>query len=125
MVEQSHHGNVQGEPPQLPLYLKVEVETVCKALADSTRLRMLRMLGDIGGLCCRVVPGQSSEEEAQYGLCVQDFVAHLHLPQSTVSHHLSLLRAAGLVQSTKKGLWVYYYRDETALAAFKKVMQAL
>lgn len=111
--------------PALPLYVKVELDAVYKVLADPTRLLMLRMLGDVGGLCCRVVPGPSSEGEAQYGLCVQDFVAHLHLPQSTVSHHLSLLRKAGLVQNMKKGLWVYYYRDEAAIAAFKQAVQAL
>ncbi|WP_419723406.1 ArsR family transcriptional regulator [Sulfoacidibacillus ferrooxidans] len=31
------------------------------------------------------------KKKKPYGLCVQDFVAHLQLPQSTVSHHLSLL----------------------------------
>lgn len=114
----------QGEAPP-PLYVKVDLATACKAVADSTRMQMLRMLGDIDGLCCRVMPGQTTGGETHYGLCVQDFVAHLHLPQSTVSHHLSLLRNAGFVHSVKKGLWVYYCRDETAITAFKKAIQAL
>lgn len=122
MSEQERKGE-QASP--LPLYVKVELDAVYKVLADPTRLEMVRMLGDVGGLCCRIVPGPSSEGDTRYGLCVQDFVAHLHLPQSTVSHHLSLLRKVGLVQNLKKGLWVYYYRDEVTIAAFKQAVQAL
>lgn len=110
---------------QLSVYVKVNLEDIFKALSDPTRLQMFTMLANEGGVCCRIVPGILRETETQYGLCVQDFVAHLHLPQSTVSHHLSLLRNAGLVQSVKKGLWVYYYRDEGAVEAFKRAVGML
>ncbi|MCI0183041.1 MAG: metalloregulator ArsR/SmtB family transcription factor [Acidibacillus sp.] len=109
---------------KLPMYIKVNLETIFKVLSDTTRLRMFNMLNDKGGVCCRIVP-DPGQEETQYGLCVQDFVAHLQLPQSTVSHHLSLLRNAGLVRSVKKGLWVYYYRDERAVELFKRVVESL
>jgi DNA-binding transcriptional ArsR family regulator len=60
-----------------------------KALADRQRLRILMLL-------------QGGE------LCVCRLVAVLGLAPSTVSKHLSLLRAAGLVDSRKAGRWMYY-----------------
>lgn len=115
------------EEQQLPIFVKVNLNGVFKVLADPTRLQMFKMLADVGGICCRIVPNIELEdaEGVTYGLCVQDFVAHLKIPQSTVSHHLSLLRNAGLVQSIKKGLWVYYYRDEVTVEAFKNAVKML
>jgi ArsR family transcriptional regulator len=41
-------------------------------------------------------------------VCVCDFVAALPINQSSVSHHLGLLREAGIVVSERKGTWAYY-----------------
>ena len=41
-------------------------------------------------------------------VCACDFVACCDLAQPTVSHHLKVLRDAGLVNADKRGLWVYY-----------------
>ena len=60
-----------------------------KALADPQRMRILNMLR----------PGER---------CVCQIVEVLALAPSTVSKHLSLLEAAGLVASRKKGRWIYY-----------------
>jgi ArsR family transcriptional regulator, arsenate/arsenite/antimonite-responsive transcriptional repressor len=65
------------------------LETVFKALADPTRLRILGLL-------------QSGE------ICVCDIHGSLDLPQPTVSRHLAYLRRAGLVHGRKEGLWVHY-----------------
>ncbi|CAN5640604.1 metalloregulator ArsR/SmtB family transcription factor [soil metagenome] len=47
-------------------------------------------------------------------VCVCDLEALVPVKQPTVSHHLRLLREAGLVESRKRGLWAYYHvrRDE-------------
>ena len=65
------------------------LETLFKALADDTRLRILGLL-------------QAGE------ICVCDIHGSLGLPQPTVSRHLASLRRAGLVQGRKDGLWVHY-----------------
>jgi ArsR family transcriptional regulator len=65
------------------------LETLFKALADDTRLRILALL-------------QAGE------ICVCDIHGTLGLPQPTVSRHLAYLRKAGLVQGRKDGLWVHY-----------------
>lgn len=60
-----------------------------KALADETRLRVLSLL-------CR------------RDLCVCQIVEILALGQSKISRHLAHLRNAGLVESRREGLWIYY-----------------
>jgi ArsR family transcriptional regulator len=62
-----------------------------KALADPTRLAMV--------WCLR---------RAQAPVCICDFTATFDLGQPTISHHMGKLKAAGLVESEKRGLWVYY-----------------
>lgn len=66
-----------------------QMETVFKALADRTRLRILSLL----------TAGE---------ICVCDIHGSLGLPQPTVSRHLAYLRKAGLVEGRKEGLWVHY-----------------
>jgi ArsR family transcriptional regulator len=61
-----------------------------KALADETRLAIVGQLRERGEVCA----------------C--DFVACCDVAQPTVSHHLKVLREAGLVTGDKRGLWVYY-----------------
>ncbi|MGC5616217.1 ArsR/SmtB family transcription factor [Georgenia sp. Z1491] len=63
-----------------------------KALGDPTRLRLL---ASIGGH-----PGDSA--------CVCDLTEPLGLSQSTVSHHLKVLREAGLIEGERRGTWVHY-----------------
>lgn len=65
--------------------------TLLKALADPYRLTILATLAD------------STDE-----VCVCDFTDALPLNQPTVSHHLRILRDAGLVTSERRGTWVYY-----------------
>ena len=43
------------------------------------------------------------------GLVVNEIQSELDIPNSTLSHHLGKLRAAGIVDSERKGLWAYYY----------------
>ena len=65
------------------------IDRLCKALADPTRLRMLGVL--------------SSGE-----VCVCHIQDSLGIPQPKASRHLAYLRRAGLVETRKRGLWVYY-----------------
>ena len=62
-----------------------------KALADPTRLTMLASLW-----------------KAESPICICDFTAGLELTQPTISHHMAKLKEAGLVDSEKRGIWIYY-----------------
>jgi ArsR family transcriptional regulator len=64
---------------------------VFKALADRTRLRIMRLL---------------SITDRQ--VCVCEFVDALKLPQYQVSKHLNILKNAKLVEGERRGTWVYY-----------------
>jgi ArsR family transcriptional regulator, arsenate/arsenite/antimonite-responsive transcriptional repressor len=51
--------------------------------------------------------------------CVCDLEALVPVKQPTVSHHLKLLRAAGLVDAKRQGSWMYYVPRPAALAALR------
>ena len=80
---------------QLKAAAEVEMETVkqqsnfFKALADETRLRILKLL-------------ELRE------LCVCEVMVALDLTQPTASYHLGILEGAGLVKERKEGKWVFY-----------------
>lgn len=81
-----------GAPPaSQSTHLAELVGALMKALADPTRLQILSML----------VRGESP-------LCVCEIELAFDLSQPTISHHLRVLRDAGLVRTEKRGLWVYY-----------------
>ena len=65
--------------------------TLMKALADPTRLTMVAALW-----------------KAKSPICICDFTADLELSQPTISHHMAKLKEAGLVESEKDGIWIYY-----------------
>jgi ArsR family transcriptional regulator, arsenate/arsenite/antimonite-responsive transcriptional repressor len=63
-----------------------------KALADSTRLRILDILA-----------------RQPDPVCVCDLTPHFDQNQPTISHHLKLLKEAGLIDTDKRGIWSYYW----------------
>jgi ArsR family transcriptional regulator, arsenate/arsenite/antimonite-responsive transcriptional repressor len=52
-------------------------------------------------------------------VCVCDLEAALPVKQPTVSHHLRLLREAGLIDCERRGLWAYYFIRKDALQAMR------
>lgn len=83
-----------------------------RAIADPVRRRILEMLKAPG--CCSI--GRTS------GLCACDIEREFQLSQPTISHHLAILRRAGLVEAEKVGAWMWYQRDE---AAVRRLARAL
>jgi len=79
--------------PETPLYAgDVTNEAMLfKALGDPARVAILATLA-----------------RTDHEVCVCDFTSGLGLNQSTVSHHLKLLKDAGLVTSVRRGTWGYY-----------------
>jgi ArsR family transcriptional regulator, arsenate/arsenite/antimonite-responsive transcriptional repressor len=66
--------------------------SIAKALADPVRLQLVDVLRKHAGK-----------------VCVCELVPLFDLSQPTVSHHLKVLRDAGIVDSERQGLWAYYY----------------
>jgi ArsR family transcriptional regulator, arsenate/arsenite/antimonite-responsive transcriptional repressor len=72
---------------------------VARALADPVRLRLVDVLRDH--------PGK---------VCPCELAPLFELSQPTISHHLKVLKDAGILESEKHGLFVYYYVRRGALA---------
>ncbi|MFD0558035.1 ArsR family transcriptional regulator [Stackebrandtia endophytica] len=70
-----------------------DLATVFKALGDPIRLRLLSMIAAHAG-------GE---------VCVCDLTAPFDLSGPTISHHLKVLRKAGLIDCQRRGTWVYYW----------------
>ena len=56
-------------------------------------------------------------------VCVCDIETSVPVKQPTVSHHLRLLREAGLIEGERNGLWVYYQVRKPAVAALRRRLE--
>jgi len=82
-----------------------------RALAHPTRLRILELLKKRGCCSCEMIDRRAG------GMCVCDLAKELPLRQPTITHHLQVLRAAGLVKCVRIGPWLYCRRNEKVLEA--------
>jgi len=76
------------------------IAPLVKAIADPVRLRLLSLVAS------------HADGEA----CVCDLNDAFDLSQPTISHHLKLLHEAGLLEREKRGVWVYYRVNASALS---------
>jgi ArsR family transcriptional regulator len=88
-----------------------------KALGDPTRLKIMELLRTRGQSCCGLI----SRDER--GLCACDVEEAVGLSQAAVSHHMAILVREGLVDAEKRGRWVYYSRNEAALARLAEAVK--
>jgi ArsR family transcriptional regulator, arsenate/arsenite/antimonite-responsive transcriptional repressor len=96
-------GECCSEPLVHPAVSRKEAErmaAIAKALGDPIRLQLVDVLLKHAG-----------------EVCVCELVPLFDLSQPTVSHHLKVLREAGIVASQRRGLWAYYYVVPGALDA--------
>jgi ArsR family transcriptional regulator, arsenate/arsenite/antimonite-responsive transcriptional repressor len=99
------HKRAPGEPCCEPVvYPEVErreaerMARVARALADPVRLQLVDVLRRHAG-----------------EVCVCELTPLFDVAQPTVSHHLKVLRRAGIVDSVRRGLWAYYFVRPEAL----------
>ena len=88
-----------GEPDQ-------SLNRILQAIADTTRRRILQALKERGG--CSI--GKEIEQR-------------IHLSQPTISHHMSVLKKAGLVEARKHGQWIVYRRNEKAIGDLTRALR--
>ncbi len=83
----------------LPTAERERLVAVFKALGDSTRLDVFRLI---------------ASQEAP--VCVCDITERFDVSQPTISHHLKVLRDAGLVSVSRRGIWSFYASDPDGMA---------
>lgn len=76
-----------------------------RALGDPVRLRLAALIA------------------SQPEICVCDLTPHFTLSGPTISHHLKILREAGLIDSERRGTWVYYRAKPDALSKLGQLLQ--
>ncbi|HTF52351.1 MAG TPA: metalloregulator ArsR/SmtB family transcription factor [Pseudonocardia sp.] len=84
----------------------VELSRVFKAIGDPVRLRLLSLIASHEG-------GEA---------CVCDLSGVFELTGPTISHHLKVLREAGLISGERRGTWVYYRVHPEALGRLSAVL---
>jgi ArsR family transcriptional regulator, arsenate/arsenite/antimonite-responsive transcriptional repressor len=96
------------QPVALTPSRRDQLVAVCRALGDPTRLEVFRLIA------AQAAP-----------LCVCDVVDHFEVSQPTISHHLKVLRDAGLVTVSRRGVWAYYAVDPAGLALLSGALAEL
>lgn len=97
-----------GEP--LEPERAAEAASAFKVLADPVRLRLLALI------TARASGGE---------VCVCELTGCFDLTQPTISHHLRVLRTAGLIDCQRRGTWVYYWPLPGALDRMRAVLEEL
>ena len=93
---------------ELPVSERERFVSVFKALGDSTRLEVFRLI---------------AVQEAP--ICVCDITDRFDVSQPTISHHLKVLREAGLISVSKRGIWSFYMANPRGLAVLEEAAQAI
>jgi ArsR family transcriptional regulator, arsenate/arsenite/antimonite-responsive transcriptional repressor len=88
-----------AEPANLTEAERSRLVGAFRALGDPTRFEIFRLI--------------AAQESP---ICVCDIVERFELRQPTISYHLKLLREAGLVTASQRGVWAYYSVEAGALA---------
>lgn len=91
-------------PAPLSAMAEEQLIGVLKALADPTRLAIFRLI--------------AAQNEP---ICVCDIVARFEVSQPTISHHLKVLREAGLTTVSRRGVWAYYAVDQRGMVALRNL----
>ncbi|UAY37713.1 metalloregulator ArsR/SmtB family transcription factor [Moraxella osloensis] len=78
-----------------------------KALSDPTRLKIVQLLNQ------------------KQALCVCDIISQLNQPQPTISRHLNQLKQIGILESERKGTWIWYSISQELPSWGKAVIGAL
>ena len=86
----------------------VDLSRLFKSMADPVRLRLLSLIASHAG-------GEA---------CVCDLTDAFDLTAPTISHHLKVLREAGLITGERRGTWVYYRVHPEVLARLSAVLQS-
>ena len=79
-----------------------------KAIAHPVRLQMVELISRLGGQ-----------------ICVCDIEGQFELAQPTISHHLKILRKAGIIDCERRGQWLFYFARQEGLQSMNSFISSL
>lgn len=85
---------------------EIDIALICKALGDSNRLKIVKMLSNGEKCACKLLEA-------------------FDITQPTLSHHMKILTECDLVNARKDGKWAYYSLNSETLTEFKKFISEL
>lgn len=99
-----------GLPPSLRLSTAEadQLASMFKAIASPVRLQMVDLISRLGGQ-----------------ICVCDIESQFDLSQPTISHHLKILRKAGLIDCERRGQWLFYFARRDALTKLEQFLSGM
>jgi ArsR family transcriptional regulator len=92
----------------MPASERERLVAMFKALGDATRLEIFRLI---------------AAQEAP--LCACDVVERFDVSQPTISHHMKVLREAGLITVSRRGVWAYYAANPRGVDLLRNAVDAL
>ena len=97
-------------PPSLELSdtEATDLSAMFKAIAHPVRLQMVELISRLGGQ-----------------ICVCDIEGQFDLSQPTISHHLKILRKAGLIDCERRGQWLFYFTRRDGLHTLNQFLTGL
>jgi ArsR family transcriptional regulator len=96
------------EPPVQTAGEQAQLLAMFKALADGTRLQIFRLI--------------AVQREP---ICACEIVDRFDVSQPTIAHHTKILREAGLITVSRRGIWAYYEVDRTGIGELQDAVTAL
>lgn len=85
---------------------EIDIALICKALGDSNRLKIVKLLSDGEKCACKLLEA-------------------FKITQPTLSHHMRILCDCGLVTARKDGKWMYYSLSCKTLSAYEEFISSL
>ena len=79
-----------------------------KAVANPVRVQMIDLISRLGGQ-----------------ICVCDIESQFELSQPTISHHLKILRKAGIIDCERRGQWLFYFAQSEALSSLEQFLTGM
>ena len=98
----------------------ISLDRALHAIADPTRRLILQALKE--KKAGAKTPGKPAQGKTAC-LCGGDIEERVRLSQPTISHHMTILTKAGLVEAAKQGQWRWYRRNETAIRHVLKTLR--
>ena len=99
-----------GSTPSLALsdHAADELSSMFKAIAHPVRVQMVELISRLGGQ-----------------ICVCDIEGQFELSQPTISHHLKILRKAGIIDCERRGQWLFYFARQEGLQSINSFISGL